>query len=102
MDQKSFIEQSGGSIFTAINDMKNFPRLWNPYALENANVQKFIHSTGHRFDVIINEEFFADSFLMFAHKFKAPIVSICPFGVTEYIDRQQGLLSPPSIVPHWV
>lgn len=102
MNQTSFIEKSGGSIFSAINDLKNFPRLWNTYALENANVQKFIHSTGLKFDVIVMEEFFMDSFLMFGHKFKAPIVTICPFGITEFIDRQQGLLSPPSVVPHWV
>lgn len=27
--------------------------------------------------------------------------NIGPFGVTDFIERQQGLLSPPSFVPHW-
>lgn len=110
-----------GTVFDGISDLKNFPRIWNPYAFENPNVQKFIHSTGLHFDLIINEEFFGDSFLMFAHKFKAPIVTICkfnrycdnernindfilqgPFGSPDFVDRQQGLLTPLSIVPHWV
>lgn len=151
-----FLEMAGGSVFRAISDLKDFPRIWNPYALENANVQKFIHSTGLHFDLVINEEFFADSFLMFAHKFKAPVVTICeflwdillfcnfffhfsvhflcvnlsylheyrllfiytfhfyispfiggllcilgPFGSPDFVDRQQGLLTPLSFVPHW-
>lgn len=61
--------------------MATFSKVFNSYAFESDNVQKFIHSTGLHFDVIINEDFFADSFLMFAHKFKAPIVTICPFGM---------------------
>lgn len=51
----------------------------NDYALNNVNVQKLIHSTDLHFDVFINEEFWADSFLLFAYKFKAPIVTICEF-----------------------
>lgn len=49
----------------------------NEYAFENSNVQKLIHSTNLHYDVVINEEFFADSFLMFAHKFKAPLITMC-------------------------
>lgn len=93
---------ASASVFSAIRDMKDFPKIWNTYTFENPNIQKFIHSTGFSFDVIVMEEFFSDSFLMFGHKFKAPIVTICPFGSPEYIDRQQGLLAPPSIVPQWV
>lgn len=51
----------------------------NQHAFENPNVQKLIHSTDLHYDVVINEEFFADSFLMFAHKFKAPIITICEY-----------------------
>lgn len=25
-----------------------------------------------------------------------------PFGHSDFIDRQRGLISPPSHVPHWV
>lgn len=67
--------------FFGITQMKNFPRMVNPYVYENPNVQKFIHSQGLHFDVVINEEFFGDGFLMFAHKFKAPIITLCPFGM---------------------
>lgn len=77
--QDMFLERASGSVFSGIDDLKTFPRIWNPYAFENPNVQKFIHSTGLHFDLVINEEFFGDSFLMFAHKFKAPIVTICKY-----------------------
>lgn len=101
--------------------------MWNEIAFENAEVQKFIKRTDLHFDVIVAEDFFHESLYMFAHKHKAPLVTICkflkffdtkfnislsrfiyvrktislklgPFGVTEFIDRQQGLLSPPSFV----
>lgn len=100
-----FVKRSSGSLVLStlfgINMLKNFPRMINPHNFETENVQKFIHSTGLHFDVIVNEEFFADSWLMLAHKFKAPIVTICPFGIPDYLDRQSGLLTPFSIVPHW-
>lgn len=47
------------------------------HALENQHVQQFIHSEDHHFDLIIVEDIMHDSLLMFGHKFKAPIVSIC-------------------------
>lgn len=65
------------SPFVSISDMAKFTKVFNSYAFENANVQKFILSTDQHFDVIVNEEFFADSFLMFSHKFNAPTVTIC-------------------------
>lgn len=102
MPQEKFVDMGKSSVFSNIYDMKVFPHIWNKYAFENANVQKFIKSTGFHFEVIVAEDFFGDSFLMFSHKFKAPVVTICPFGVTDFIDRQQGLLSSPSFVPHWV
>lgn len=76
---EEFYEMADVSVFASINDMKNLPRLWNPYYFENVNIQKFIHSAGLHFDLVINEEFFGDSFLMFAHKYKAPVVTICEF-----------------------
>lgn len=56
-----------------------FAHLWNRHHLESENVQRLINSTGLNFDIVINEEFFADSLLMFAHKFNAPVVTICEF-----------------------
>lgn len=82
---EDFLEMAGGSVFRAISDLKDFPKIWNTYALENANVQKFIHSTGLHFDLIVMEEFFSDSFLMFAHKFKAPVVTICELFLCGFL-----------------
>lgn len=63
--------------FSEIWKLATIPKASAEYALENANVQKFIHNDHSHFDIIINEEFFHDSFLMFGHKYKAPIVTIC-------------------------
>lgn len=77
--QEALLTMGEQTPFSFISDMASFPNVMNAYAFENPNVQKLIHSTDLHFDVIINEEFFADSFLMFAHKFKAPIVTICEY-----------------------
>lgn len=83
-----------GSPVKTIADFKNFPKLWNSYNWESATVQKLIHDTELHFDVILNEEIFGDSFLMFAHKFNAPIITVCSLGHSDYMDRQMGLLTP--------
>lgn len=46
------------------------------YALENANVQQFIEQDDTDFDLVISEQFYQEAFLMFAHKYRAPIVTI--------------------------
>lgn len=67
------------SPFTVISQMGEFTSIINDYVFQSVNVQKFIHRTDLHFDVVINEEFFGDSFLMFAHKFNAPIITICKY-----------------------
>lgn len=67
------------SKFTSIVQLHEFVHAMNTHAFENSNVQKLVHSTNLHFDVVINEEFFQDSFLMFSHKFKAPIVTLCKY-----------------------
>lgn len=47
------------------------------HGLNDSKVKKIIHSQDLHFDLVINEEFFHESWLMFAYKFKAPIVTIC-------------------------
>lgn len=47
------------------------------HGLNSSNVQKFIHSKNLHFDLVINEDMFHESWLMFAAKFNAPIVTIC-------------------------
>lgn len=49
------------------------------YAFKHSNVQRFIHAENQQYDLILVEQYYQDAFLMFSHKFKAPIVSICKF-----------------------
>lgn len=46
------------------------------HGLKSSNVQKIIHSKNLHFDLVINEEIFHESWLMFGYKFNAPIVTI--------------------------
>ena len=47
------------------------------YGLKNDRVQRLIHSNDLQFDLVVSEEMHQESWLMFAHKFNAPIVTIC-------------------------
>lgn len=87
--QEKLIEMGESSALKTITDMSIIPTYWNQYAFENPNVQKFIKSTGNHFDVIVAEDFFGDSFLMFAHKYKAPIVTICKNFIIEHVNSPQ-------------
>ncbi|XP_062551806.1 UDP-glycosyltransferase UGT5-like [Armigeres subalbatus] len=88
------------------NDFKNLVLYWrlgletSRYALENYNVQQFINREDLHYDLIVAEQFFQESWLMFAHKFNAPIVTISTIGYSDYMDRAMGLLTPWSFVPH--
>jgi glucuronosyltransferase len=62
-------------------DMMNF--LYNTigiatteHAMKNEKVQEFIHRNNDKFDLIIAEQFYQEAFLMLAHKYSAPIVTI--------------------------
>lgn len=46
------------------------------HGLAHAAVQKLIHSTDLHFDLVINEEMFSESWLMFGYKFNAPTMTI--------------------------
>lgn len=70
------------------------------YALENANVQQFIEQDDTDFDLVISEQFYQEAFLMFAHKYRAPIVTIGTLGYADFMDRAMGLMTPWSFVPH--
>lgn len=78
------------------------PKMWNEYTFKNAHVQKFIKQTGLEFDVVVAEDFVSESVYYFAYKHNAPLVTICPFGSTDFIDHQQGLINPPSFVTYTV
>lgn len=47
------------------------------YGLRDPKVQKIIHSNDLKFDLVIAEQFFQESWLLFAHKFNTPIITIC-------------------------
>lgn len=46
------------------------------HGLKHPNVQKIIHSKDLHFDLVVTEDFWHESWLMFAYKFNAPIVTI--------------------------
>lgn len=74
----------GGSIFdeTESNDFEYVHRLYtmgrltSDHGLQTKHVKEFIDRDDLHFDLIISEQFFQESWLMFAHKFNAPIVTI--------------------------
>lgn len=72
------------------------------HAFNDKNVANFINSTDYQFDVIVLEQFFHDSWLPFAYKFNAPIVTIATLGHADYFDYAMGFMTPWSFVPHSV
>lgn len=72
------------------------------HAFKDKNVNAFIHRDDLQFDVIVLEQFFHDSWLPFASKFDAPIVTIATLGHADYFDHSMGFWTPWSYVPHHV
>lgn len=64
-------------MFSTLYNIIRVSKQLNQIVFEDENVQRFIKQTGLHFDVILIDDFFNDSLFMFAHKFKAPIVTIC-------------------------
>lgn len=74
--RENLIQQSNRSPFTTVSITSQYAKLMNEHAFQTKNVRKFIKNTKNRFDVIVNDEYFSESLLMFAHKYKAPIVTV--------------------------
>lgn len=74
--QEEVIRTAEKSPFVTVFEYGEFCSMSADYALSSKNVQAFMKRSDLKFDLIINEEFFHDSFLMFAHKYNAPIVTI--------------------------
>ena len=70
------------------------------YGLEHERVQSLINHNDVQFDLVIAEQFFQESFLMFAHKYNAPILTVGTYGYSDFMDRAMGFLTPWSFVPH--
>lgn len=47
------------------------------YNLRDPKVKELIDSDNLSFDLVINEDFYHDSWLMFGYKFNAPTITIC-------------------------
>lgn len=88
------------------NDFNNLFLYWrmgletSRFGLENVHVQKFLKRDDLQFDLVVSEQFFQESWLMFAHKYNAPIVTISTYGYSDFMDRAMGLITPWSYVPH--
>lgn len=65
-------------------------------------MQAFLNRQDLQFDLVILEQFFHDSWLMFAHKYKAPVVTIATLGHADYFDSAMGFATPSAFVPHSV
>ncbi|XP_055640860.1 UDP-glucosyltransferase 2-like [Toxorhynchites rutilus septentrionalis] len=70
------------------------------HALHSDNVKQFLKQNELKYDLIIAEQFVQEAFLMFGHKYNAPIVTINTLGYTDYIDGLFGMMTPLSFVPH--
>lgn len=68
------------------------------FGLNNSNVQKVIHSTDLHFDLVLLEDFYHESWLMFAYKFNAPVITICKFHHLFFVGLDQVI----SSYFHWV
>ncbi|XP_013100404.2 UDP-glycosyltransferase UGT5 isoform X1 [Stomoxys calcitrans] len=96
------------NIFTMLfsSDFDNLKMWWNvgvwtsEHALNDRKVKALIASKDQQFDLVILEQFFHESFLMFGHKFKCPVVTIGTMGYADYMDHSMGLLTPWSVIPH--
>ncbi|XP_018789095.1 PREDICTED: UDP-glucuronosyltransferase 2B13-like [Bactrocera latifrons] len=88
------------------SDFENLHLYWetgltsSEYALNQSKVKFLIASKDLHFDLVILEQFFHESFLMFAHKFKCPVVTLGTLGYADNMDHAMGLLTPWSFVPH--
>lgn len=67
------------SDFGKVRDYELVSTPSSEYGLQNAQVQQIIHSTNMSFDLVINEDFYHESWLMFGYKFKVPTVTICMY-----------------------
>lgn len=65
------------SDFGKMHDFEWFSTPSSEHGLKNANVQKLVHATDLHFDLVISEDIYHYSWLMFGYKFKAPTITIC-------------------------
>lgn len=70
------------------------------HAFSRDNVRQFLRNDYSRFDLILAEQFYQEAFLMLAHKYRAPIVTVGTFGFAQYMGPMMGMMNMWSHVPH--
>ncbi|XP_055627180.1 UDP-glycosyltransferase UGT5-like [Toxorhynchites rutilus septentrionalis] len=70
------------------------------YGYTRENVKDFLVNDKSNFDLILAEQFYQESYLMLAHKYKAPIVTVGTFGFAQYMGPIMGMMNMWSHVPH--
>lgn len=100
MPPNEIYESKYSSDFINVQLLSTVGSLCGEYALRDPKVRKLALSKGLHFDLVISEQFFHEAWLMFAHKFNAPIVTISTYGTSDFFDRAMGMLTPWSHVPH--
>lgn len=81
VSQQEAIDSTDATDFEKLRHYEKWATKCSEHGLTTSNVQKIIHSEDLHFDLVIDGNFFHESWLMFAHKFNAPIVSICNYGI---------------------
>lgn len=70
------------------------------HAFRRDNVGEFLRNDKSRFDLILAEQFYQEAFLMLAHKYQAPVVTVGTFGFAQYMGPLMGMMNMWSHVPH--
>lgn len=79
MKQEDVFKWSSKSMFAVLALSIEFIRDSCKHSFENEQMQKFIKSENQYFDLVLIEDCWTDAFLIFGHKFNAPIALICNY-----------------------
>ncbi|XP_067624755.1 UDP-glucosyltransferase 2-like isoform X2 [Eurosta solidaginis] len=88
------------------SDFQNLQMYWKvgllttEHALNDPKVKSLIASNHLHFDVMVMEQFFHESMILFAQKFKCPVVTLGTMGYADNMDNTMGLLTPWAFIPH--
>lgn len=70
---------SAGSAFKVSRLLAEIPAVMVEHTMSSKAVKELIQRNDLSFDLVISEEFFQDAYLMFGHKFKAPLITFSKF-----------------------
>lgn len=98
----SFQGGANDDVFFKIKSLWDYGLATTKHAIETENVKNFIENDLTAFDLVISEEFKQESFLMFAHKYNCPLITIGTLDYADYMDQAKGALQPWSHVPHFL